>query len=56
MSEILEEGTGVFNLHLSDCTGYLFLKGRIILKVICQELLDWAPTESSQESSCSGSR
>jgi len=44
MSEILEEGARVFNLHLSDRTRYFLLQGRVILNVICQELLDWPPT------------
>jgi len=44
MSETLEEGTRVFNLDLSDRARYFNLKGRVILNVICQELLDWPPT------------
>jgi len=44
MSETLEEGAMVFNLHLSDRTRYFNLKGSVILNVICQELLDWLPT------------
>jgi len=55
-SETREEGTRVFYLNLPDCTWYLFLKGRIILNVICQELQDWPPTKALQVYSCSGSR
>jgi len=55
MSGTLEEGTRVFNLHLSNRKGYHFLKGRIILIIICQELLDWAATKSSKVCCCSGS-
>jgi len=35
MSETLEEGIRVFYLHLSDHTEYIYLKGRIILNIIC---------------------
>ena len=54
--ETQEESTRVFNPDLSHRRGYLFLKGIIILNIICQELLDWPPSQSSPVCSCSGLR
>jgi len=34
MSETLEKGTRVFNLHLSDCAGDFHLRGSDILNII----------------------
>jgi hypothetical protein len=48
MSETLKEGTRVFDLHFSDRTGYIRLKGRIFFDIICQKVLERTPTESPE--------